>query len=865
MESDNFVSRLIAWRHLLVRWGIYLGLGLALVCAALAGLAFVIGSAAAATPFVVLGFGLAVGWGVTWVVYVFSVARPLAQLAAATEDLAGTDAAALSDVLAAVAEGDLTRRLELRTKPVSVSGTAEVSRLGEGIGEIMARLGESASSLNSTTDEACQRLFYVGPDGYVQGQVCGEAMGRAIGKGQVLIVTSSFEHAGLELRRKGFEGVLHEHYPGIEIVQSMESPYPAAEMRAAVAPMLKKYPRLAGLYLTVVGAGAAWAVADAGLAGKLTLICHDIVNEAMPYVVKGVISAVSGQDPYAQGHDTVIYLFNHLAAGWLPSESRMLTSMDLVTAADCNQYWQAGKGIIESPAMAERRPKPMRVSARPLRIAVLGIEDAVFWDDVRVGTHAAATELKPYNAEVEWIVPEPDGAFDLAIRAAAIEKLVEQGYDAIATPINDTGLVASINYAVARGVPVATFNSELSSLRGLMTTLHHRAQKLMSVSSGLATSAQSSGAATRQIAENISQMAQAATSEAGAMNRANASIEHITESVDAIATGAREQAEAAESLSQAATHIAEAVQLAGSSSESVVAATIQARATAESGSEAVRQTLAQMKSIESAVDSSAATIEETNSRAQQIGEIVDTIEDIAAQTNLLALNAAIEAARAGDQGKGFAVVASEIRKLAEKSAAATKEISAIIATVQATARRAAEAMDVAMQKVHDGSSMAHHSGEALDELLESAVTTQRQTSEMADANRTVANVMDDLTAAIERVSVVVRANMERSQMASASIRETLDIVESVAAISEENAASAEAVAASTGMVSQQAEEVNEAALELTDIARELEGSTAHFKLTWSEGDGDAAAASGDAGPAPSVVASPRSSKRSRAA
>jgi len=865
MEGDNLVSRLTAWRPLFVRWGIYLGLGLALICAALAGLAFVVGPAAAATPFVVLGVGLAVGWGVTWLVYLFSVSRPLARLAEATEELAGTDAAALSDVLAAVAEGDLTRRLELRTKPLAVSGTAEVSRLGDGIGEIIARLSESASSLNSTTDEACQRLFYVGPDGYVQGQACGEAMGRAIGKGQVLIVTSSFEHAGLELRRKGFEGVLHEHYPGVEIVQAIASPYEAPEMRATVAPMLKKYPRLAGLYLTVAGAGAAWAVADAGLAGKVTLICHDIVNEAMPYVVKGVISAVSGQDPYAQGHDTVIHLFNHLAAGWQPSESRMLTSMDLVTAANCNQYWQAGKGIIESPAIAERRPKPMRVSARPLRIAVLGIEDAVFWDDVRVGTHAAATELKPYNAEVEWIVPEPGKAFDLAIRAAAIEKLVEQGYDAIATPINDTGLVASINYAVGRGVPVATFNSELSSLRGLMITLANRAQKLMSVSSGLATSAQSSGAATRQIAENISQMAQAATTEATAMNRANASIEHITESVDAIATGAREQAEAAEALSQAAIHIAEAVQLAGSSSESVVAATIQARATAESGSEAVRQTLAQMKSIESAVDSSASTIEETNSRAQQIGEIVDTIEDIAAQTNLLALNAAIEAARAGEQGKGFAVVASEIRKLAEKSAAATKEISAIIATVQATARRAAEAMGVAMQKVHDGSSMAHHSGEALDELLESAVTTQRQTSEMADANRTVSNVMDDLTAAIGRVSVVVRANMERSEMASASIRETLDIVESVAAISEENAASAEAVAASTGMVSQQAEEVNEAASELTDIARELEGSTAHFKLTWSDGDWDVAPTSADESRVPGVAGSPRSPKRSKAA
>jgi len=178
------------------------------------------------------------------------------------------------------------------------------------------------------------------------------------------------------------------------------------------------------------------------------------------------------------------------------------------------------------------------------------------------------------------------------------------------------------------------------------------------------------------------------------MTRANASIARIAESVEVIASGARDQGQGADSLSEAAAHIAEAVEVAGSSSETVVAATVEAVTTAERGSDAIRQSLAQMKSIEGAVDSSAATIQETNARAQQIGEIVGTIEDIAAQTNLLALNAAIEAARAGDQGRGFAVVASEVRKLAEKSAAATKEIGAIITSVQASAQRAAEAMDV---------------------------------------------------------------------------------------------------------------------------------------------------------------------------
>jgi ABC-type sugar transport system substrate-binding protein len=262
-----------------------------------------------------------------------TVARPLARLTRATIALAETDTAALSDALAALAEGDLTRKVTMQARPVDISATAEVMRLGEGIGEIMTRLGESASQLNSVTDEACRRLFYVGPDGYLQGQTAGDAMGQALGgSGQVVIVTASFHHLGLEIRRKGFEGILRERYPGIEIVEAVESLGEGANQRAATAAALKRYPRLVGIYTTVTGDGAASAVADAGLAGKVTIISHDLVDEAMPYVLKGVITATIGQDPYAQGHDPVIHLFNHLAAGWEPTKSRLLTASDVVTS-----------------------------------------------------------------------------------------------------------------------------------------------------------------------------------------------------------------------------------------------------------------------------------------------------------------------------------------------------------------------------------------------------------------------------------------------------------------------------------------------------------------------------------------------------
>jgi methyl-accepting chemotaxis protein len=817
---------------LLLSRGSYVALGAALLTGAIGGAALVLGSTTIGYPMALLGTGLTIGWSVASGLHQITVMRPLQKLTRDWVGPAKLDMANLSDALAAVAEGDLTRNMQTTATSVRASGTGAVAHLADGICEIIGRLNDSAARLNSMTDESCLRLFYVGADSYLQGQTCAEEMGQALnGKGQVVVITESLTHAGLELRRKGFAGMLHERYPGIDIVDSVESPVDLPSMRNVTAGILKKYPRLTGIYVTNAGGGAAWAVEDAGLAGKVILVSHDLVDEAMPYVQKGVITAVIGQDPFGQGHDPVIHLFNNLVTGWRPTDSRMLSAMDIVTQANVGQFWQAGKGAIESAAVAARRPKPMKVSTKRVRIAVLGIEDSVFWDGVRIGVLAAAAELKPYNAEVQWICPEPNKSFDLAIRSQAIEDLAREGWDAITTPIIDTGLVASINRVVAAGVQVAIYNSESSSLRGLMTHLSHRADRLLAVSDQLASSAQSSGLATNQIAESVEQMALSATSEANAMTRANASIERIASSVEAIALGARDQGIAAESLSAAASHIGDAVQVAGASSETVVASTVQAVATAERGSEAIRQTLQQMESIERAVDTSAATIQETNTRAQQIGEIVGTIEDIAAQTNLLALNAAIEAARAGEQGKGFAVVASEVRKLAEKSAAATKEISAIIAAVQVSAQRAAEAMDIAMQKVHDGSLLAQHSGEALVELLESAKDTRRQTGEMAGANETVAAVMGDLTTAIDRVSAVITANIDRSEMAATNIRETLEIVESVAAISEENAASAERVASSTGLVSQHAQEVHDSATDLTSIARELHGATASFKLS----------------------------------
>jgi methyl-accepting chemotaxis protein len=845
-------------RQVLLRRWLLIGPAMAGLALLVAGLATATGASELAGSAGIAGFSMALCCGCTWAAYHAAVARPLARLSAATTELADSDVASLSDAMAAIAEGDLTRKVSIGSQTVKPDGAAEVARLAAGIARIKSRLSESAVQLGSMTDEACNRVFYVGADGYMQGLTCGDLMGRTLGgSGRVAILTVP-GHLGHVVRRKGFEGILRERYPGIEIVETEDIELEFGAARDQMTALLRRHTGLAGVYATLAASGTAQAIADAGLTGRIALICHDIQDEAMPYVVKGVTTATVGQDPFGQGHDTVVHLFNHLVAGWQPPDARLLTAMDLVTDANAAQFWQDGRGVVESPQMAARRPRPMKAADRRVRIAVIGLEDGAFWFGVKAGVEAAASELRQLGADVEWICLEPTRGFELERRQEAMLRLAGEGWDAIATPVIDARLVETINRVVASGVPVATFNSESSSLRGLMSELTRQAQKMIAVSDQLASSAHSSGEATGQIADNVTQMAVAATNEASAMTRANASVERIADSVEAIAAGAKEQGEAADSLSVAAVDIAEAVQMAVSSTEAVVASTVEAVSTAERGSTAIRQTLKQMKSIQMVVESSAATIQETNSHAQQIGEIVGTIEDIAAQTNLLALNAAIEAARAGEQGKGFAVVASEVRKLAEKSAAATKEISTIINTVQDSAQRAAEAMDIAMVKVNEGSELAKHSGEALDQLLESAKGTQTQTGNVAKANQAVTDVMVGLAGAIDRVNGVITDNMAKSQQASAGIRETLEIVESVAAISEENAASAERVAGSTVLVSQQAEEVNAAAAALTGIARELQGSTARFKLGRESADETPAPAQ------PAVAAAPTRVARSKA-
>ena len=136
-----------------------------------------------------------------------------------------------------------------------------------------------------------------------------------------------------------------------------------------------------------------------------------------------------------------------------------------------------------------------------------------------------------------------------------------------------------------------------------------------------------------------------------------------------------------------------------------------------SGSQLVQSSSRLMENIARRVNISSQTVEGLGQRSDQIGAIVNTIQDIADQTNLLALNAAIEAARAGEQGRGFAVVADEVRALAERTTKATKEIAAMIKAIQSETQSAVGSMSEGVDEVKRGTAETARSGEALEDIL----------------------------------------------------------------------------------------------------------------------------------------------------
>jgi methyl-accepting chemotaxis protein len=168
------------------------------------------------------------------------------------------------------------------------------------------------------------------------------------------------------------------------------------------------------------------------------------------------------------------------------------------------------------------------------------------------------------------------------------------------------------------------------------------------------------------------------------------------------------------------------------------------------GGKIVVKTLEKMRHIGEVVEQSSQTIRKLGESSARIGEVVVVIEEIADQTNLLALNAAIEAARAGEQGRGFAVVADEVRKLAERTVRATREIEQTITLIQKETAAAVDAISDGAREVAGGIQLADEAGRALTTIVEG-------TQQVSSMIGTIAAATEEQSAATQEISKTLRS------------------------------------------------------------------------------------------------------------
>ncbi|EKD87685.1 MAG: hypothetical protein ACD_35C00284G0001 [uncultured bacterium] len=374
------------------------------------------------------------------------------------------------------------------------------------------------------------------------------------------------------------------------------------------------------------------------------------------------------------------------------------------------------------------------------------------------------------------------------------------------------------------------FSLMIEKLNETVGQVSQSANNLDEAANQLSTAANQAGQATAQISTTIQQVAKGTTDQAGAITKTASAVDQMSQAIEGVAKGAQEQSQAVARASEITEQINQAILQVAGNAEAVTRGSELASEAAKKGSDTVEQTLNGMQSIKIKVGLSAEKVQEMGIRSQEIGAIVETIEDIASQTNLLALNAAIEAARAGEHGKGFAVVADEVRKLAERSSLATKEIGTLINGIQNTVAEAVKAMEEGSKEVESGVTNANAAGMALTDILNAAEAVNTQAALASEASERMKLASEELVTAVDSVSAVVEENTASTEQMAANSGEVNQAIESIASVSEENSAAIEEVSASTEEMTAQVEEVTASAGVLSEMAQALKVIVSQFNL-----------------------------------
>ena len=279
------------------------------------------------------------------------------------------------------------------------------------------------------------------------------------------------------------------------------------------------------------------------------------------------------------------------------------------------------------------------------------------------------------------------------------------------------------------GIVASQFNMAIEKLNDILSNIKN-------ITGSLAANSEKVSATASQIADNAKEQSSQTTTVATSMEELNASFEDVARNTSMAADSSKEASELA-----------------------------------LSGGDVVSKSVSGMDNIANSVQETAKSIGALGKSSEQIGEIIQVINDIASQTNLLALNAAIEAARAGEQGRGFAVVADEVRKLAERTTTATNEIGEMISGFQTEITSAVDSMKSGTSEVEAGVALSRNAGQALKQIMEAAQNVTDMVQQIATAAEEQSSTGMDISSSVESVSTLTQYTAESAQQSSETVND----------------------------------------------------------------------------------------------
>ena len=302
--------------------------------------------------------------------------------------------------------------------------------------------------------------------------------------------------------------------------------------------------------------------------------------------------------------------------------------------------------------------------------------------------------------------------------------------DAIVLPLNESGKVLT---AMAK----SDFSNSFSgNYKGYYLKMQNNFNMLQ----------ESLRSAIGSVAESVSAVAQA--------------INEISSSSEQMAAGSSEQAHQAQEVVSFVSEMTQNIILNTESANQMATTTKEQGIKANEGGKVVAETIQVMMKISSIIEKSAQTINGLGESSKKIGEVTQVIDDIADQTNLLALNAAIEAARAGEHGRGFAVVADEVRRLADRTTKATKEITATITQIQNNTIEAVESIGEGSKEVANGKELVVKAGKVIEVIIEGAENVSHLSEQVARASEEQSSSAEQISSNIESIANVTNESAQ---------------------------------------------------------------------------------------------------------